>query len=133
MADPLSTLLSTERLVEATAGEGWLDRINDNFGMARWVNVRSVTALTDTATSADDCILLDATSNAVTLTLPPVADVTGMVLTVIAIDVSNTVTLDGNASETINGAATKTIGTVGHSVTLIATASGWRANYSAAL
>lgn len=133
MAEPISTLISTERLVEATAGEGWLDRINDNFGMARWVNVRSVTSLTDTATSADDCILLDATSNAVTLTLPPVADVDGMVLTVIAINVSNTVTLDGNASETINGSATKTIGTINHRVELIATSSGWHANYSAAL
>lgn len=125
MADPLSTLLSTERLVEATAGTGWLDRINDNFAKAQWLNYRTVTAVSVTVATDDDLILVDPTSNAVTLNLPAVATCDGMVLRVRAQNVANTITLDGNASETINGATTKTIGTAGRMATLFATSAGW--------
>lgn len=60
-----------------------------------------------TATALDDLILCDATSGAFTVTLPKAADNNGKELTVKKTDASaNAVTLDGNGSETIDGAAT---------------------------
>jgi hypothetical protein len=60
-----------------------------------------------TATDRDHLLLCDATSAAFTVTLPAVASNSGLVLVVKKIDASgNAVTLDGNASETIDGATT---------------------------
>ncbi len=64
-----------------------------------------------TATTSDHVILCDATSGAVTVTLPPVASRPGQILVIKKTDSSiNVVTLDGNASETIDGAATISLG-----------------------
>ena len=55
-------------------------------------------------------ILANATTAAITLTLPAAADYVGKRYEVKKIDSSsNTVTLDGNASETIDGATTQVI------------------------
>ena len=68
---------------------------------------RAVTATT-TATSADYLILADATLGAVTVNLPAAADNAGLTIIVKKTDASvNAVVLDPNASETIDGAATK--------------------------
>ncbi len=54
-------------------------------------------------------IRVDCTSGAITVTLPPVGDV-GRPIGVIKVDSSgNAVTVDGNGSETINGATTKSL------------------------
>lgn len=127
MADPIQTVLETENAVERIA------KHNENNDKRRWGDVRTVTASTYTVDPTDEVIYVDPTSNAITLTLPAVADVDGMMLDVIALNVTNTITLDGNGSETINGSTTKTIGTAGHWVRLVATSAGWRAAYSAAL
>jgi hypothetical protein len=44
-----------------------------------------------------------------------------------ALNVTNTVTIDGNASETVNGSATKTIGTAGRLVILRSDGTNWNA------
>lgn len=68
---------------------------------------RAVTATT-TATSADYLILANATAGAVTVNLPAAAYSDGLTLIVKKTDVSaNAVILDPYASETIDGAATK--------------------------
>lgn len=80
-----------------------------------------------TATENDEFIAVDATSGAVTITLPPVATTRGGKRYVIKkIDSSgNAVTADGNASETIDGATTKATSTQWASFTLINTGSAW--------
>jgi hypothetical protein len=58
----------------------------------------------------DAVILVDATAGAVTISLPPAREMEQKRLTVKKIDPSvNAVTVDANASETIDGAANKVI------------------------
>ena len=128
MTTSRTTLLATEALVSATSGQGWLDRINNNFIISAWVDVKAKTA-NYTATVTDCFITVDPTGGAVTITLPQASTATGMVLYVQPLNVSNTVTLDGYSAETINGSATKTIGTANRRVQLICTGTLWLANY----
>lgn len=79
-----------------------------------------------TATSADDFISCDATSAGFTITLPAAASNTGKVFYIKKIDSSaNAVTIDGNASETIDGAATVTITLQYESLTIVCDGSNW--------
>lgn len=74
--------------------------------------ISSITSNT-TLTSTDglEIILADATSGAITVTLPAAASSSGRTLTIKKTDSSvNLVTVDGNASETIDGDLTKKIG-----------------------
>lgn len=123
MADPIQTFLATDN------GTTRLGKHNDNLQRRHWVDVVNATATTYTVTADNEWIDVDPTSNAVTLNLPAVADVDGMTLFVRAANVTNTITLDGSGAETINGAATKTIGTAGRVVLLRATSGGWAAVY----
>lgn len=60
-----------------------------------------------TATVDDRVIVASSAGAAFTITLPPVADAEGMVLTVIKDDLAaNPITLDGDGAETIDGNAT---------------------------
>lgn len=86
---------------------------------------RSVTA-TGSVAASDYAIMVDATSAAVTINLPAAASNTGRVLNVKKVDASgNAVTLDGNASETIDGATTLAIATQYQSYTVICDGTGW--------
>lgn len=76
-----------------------------------------------TATLADDVIVCTAS---LTITLPAVASSTGKVLTI----KSNTggitsIVIDGNASETVDGATTKTLATDLSTVTIVCNGSAW--------
>lgn len=75
-------------------------------------NVRAVTA-SETLRTTDHVVLVNATGGAVTLTLPPVASLgPGFEYVVVKTDSSaNAVTLDGNGTETIDGATTRAIRT----------------------
>ena len=127
MADPITTLDLTESVSDL------LTTIGLNFDVRLWNDNRTVTASSVTVGLTDEWILVDPTSNAITLNLPAVATCDGMVLVVTALNVANTITLDGSGAETINGSATKTIGTSGRTVVLRAYSGGWRANYFDAL
>jgi len=75
-----------------------------NGGLA--MNIVTKTA-NYTATAADYTILVDATAGPVTITLPAASSSTGLIFYIKLIDSSgNGVTVDGNGSETIDGAAT---------------------------
>lgn len=79
-----------------------------------------------TATTADRTILCDATSGSLTIALPAVATSTGLVLNIKKVDVSvNTVTVDGNASETIDGATTAVLTTQWGSITIHCNGTAW--------
>ncbi len=93
--------------------------------------VKQYTAVTSksaayTATLADEVIECDATSAAFTVTLPAAASSTGLKLYIKKIDASaNAVTIDANASETIDGATTKALSSQYASYTIICNGSGW--------
>lgn len=91
-------------------------------------STRTVTAASDSPTS-DDCMLLcDAASNSITINLPAVASNTGMVLFIKRIDGSatNTVTLDPNSAETIDGLTTVDLPTQRQAVILYCDGTTWR-------
>lgn len=83
----------------------------DNTAMT----VTSITATTYTLTANDYVLLVSPTVGSTTVTLPAVATTQiGRVYHVKRdATATNTVTLDGNASETINGAATRAVGAAG--------------------
>jgi hypothetical protein len=82
-----------------------------------------------TTVAGDDgkLFLLDGTSVTVTVTLLAAATAgAGHTLAFKAIDVTNVLTIDGNAAETIDGAATITLDTVGDTVVLVCDGTNWR-------
>jgi hypothetical protein len=81
---------------------------------------------TYSATSSDDFVPCSASGGAFTVTLPAAASSSGKYLTFIKTDSStNAVTIDGNASETINGAATTTLNTLYEVLVLVCDGSNW--------
>lgn len=91
------------------------------------VSTASVTAKTTTytATTADD--IINASSSAFTITLYPASGNSGKSITINKTDASftNIITIDANASETIDGALTTTLNTQYESVTLYCDGSNW--------
>ena len=91
-------------------------------------NIKNLAAKTSayTATFLDEVVTGDATGAAFTITLPAAASSTGLELTFKKIDVSgNAVTIDGNASETIDGATTYALTTQYQKVTIICDGTNW--------
>lgn len=79
-----------------------------------------------TATAADEVILVDATSGAVTITLPAAAGVSGRRYTVKKTDLGlNTITIDPNGSELIDSALTMVISDYLQAVTLVCDGVQW--------
>lgn len=101
------------------------DNRYNRIGEGLYVNVRSVSASGNVA-SNDYAILVNASGGAVTMTLPAAASSTGQVVNVKKTDASaNSVTLDGNGAETIDGAATLAWTTQYQSYTIICNGTGW--------
>jgi len=81
---------------------------------------------TVTDTDGESVILVDASSAAVTITLPTAADNSGRVLHIKKTDSSsNAVTVDGEGSETIDGATTQVITSQYDDVRIVCDASNW--------
>lgn len=105
-----------------------------NTRLARWadlvarlqrLNVRAVTAAT-TLTEADDVLTVATAGGAVTVTLPPVSGTRGKVYYIKKTDASaNNLTLDGNGSETIDGAATVAWNTQWLCKVVVSTGAAW--------
>lgn len=77
-------------------------------------NIKRVKAIDDTdspytVVAGDQLLEVDTTSGNVTINLPAIASSLGRQLTVNKRIAANTITVDGNASETINGATTDTL------------------------
>lgn len=69
---------------------------------------------------------IDASGGGITITLPAAANIAGRQYTIRKSDASaNAVTVDGNASETINGAATYALTTQYQSVTIMSDGTNW--------
>lgn len=94
--------------------------------LAGKANVVSKTAA-HTAGRGDDVILCDATSAAFTITLPLASQYRGLRFTVKKTDASgNAVTVDGNGSETIDGAANLSLAAQNDAATVISDGTGWQ-------
>ena len=90
------------------------------------IDVKTFTALSTTVGQSEDFIDLDATSNAVTAVLPAVASTPiGKRYLFRAKNVSNVVTVDGNASELIGALATFVLRNVGDFILIQNTGSAW--------
>ena len=79
-----------------------------------------------TLTASDDIVL--GNTNAFTLTLPASSGITGKVYTIkkINTEYDEALTIDGNSSETIDGALTYVIYTVDSGITIISDGSNWQ-------
>jgi uncharacterized protein YqkB len=89
---------------------------------------RDVTKTTGTYTldTTYDVVLCNCAGGAITLNLPAVATSEGFEYTIKKIDSSaNAVTIDGNASELIDGATTQTINYQWTSATIVCDGSAW--------
>ena len=97
----------------------------DQSGQALTVAIREVSA-SGPVLESDYIVLVDATSGAVTLDLPAAADNEGTLVTVKKLDSSvNAITVDANASETIDGTATKTLSTQYETLRLVCDGTEW--------
>lgn len=87
--------------------------------------VRDVTA-SGTVRLMDATLVANAASGAITLTLPLAKDAKGRMYHIVKTDATaNAVTIDGNGSETINGAATKSTTTQWAGWTIQSTGTAW--------
>jgi len=83
-----------------------------------------VTKTSDYTASSGDCVLVDASSGAITITLPSPSS--NAIVNVKKIDSStNAVTVEPNGSETIDGSNSKTIDTQYESYTFISDGTNW--------
>lgn len=104
---PIVELLGTDR------GSGLRDKFNLLARKRGYVDFATKTAaytVGEILADSTEIVLCDATAGAFTVTLPPAATNTGRVIGVKKTDSSaNAVTIDGNAAELIDGAATLVI------------------------
>lgn len=98
-----------------------------------WASATSNLAVTSktanyTAVTTDDVILCDDTSASFTITLFAASGNSGKVLRIKKTNatLANQVTIDCNASETINGATTTTLNTQGEFITIICDGTNWQ-------
>ena len=100
---------------------GYFNKIN---ALGLVTSVQTITGVSDTLGSTDHTTLCDCTSNAITINLP--AAVAGTRYEIKKTDAtSNAVTIDGNGSETIDGATTITINSQYESVTIVCDGTNW--------
>lgn len=91
-------------------------------------SLRAIETVTTTATldATQNTVLADATSGAFTITLPAVATSSNFQYNIKKIDsTANAITIDGNASELIDGSTTKIINTQWDCITLHCDGSAW--------
>ena len=98
------------------------------FNGAQVGNVTSVTSATYTIVATDYFIAANSTSNAITITLPAAGSHSGRVLKIKDVGGnadSNNITIDGNSSETIDGAASIILESPHAGVTLVCNGTSW--------
>jgi len=111
---------------------GWVLYVAGHQDVSGWQEYRPYNymrrrAVTGTVTLAEEDELVHVTNDSsFTITLPAAANMTGRVLTFVKQGGTSTITLDGNASENINGATTYALtGNAYSSVTLYCTGTEW--------
>lgn len=97
----------------------------DNSAVLPAFETRTITS-SEALTSADHLVLVDATAGAVVVDLPPAASKEGYQIVVKKIDASgNTVTVDGDGAETIDGSTTQVLSSQYDSVVISSDGVSW--------
>ena len=110
---------------EAIPSRADADSRYNRLGQGLNTSTRTVT-VSEVISARDATVLVDATSGAVTMTLPAAAAALGMVVSVKKTDASaNAVTVDGLGAETIDGAATKVLAAQYNVVTIHCDGATW--------
>jgi hypothetical protein len=78
-----------------------------------------------TATIVDSVILCDTTSSSIIITLMAASTFVGIPLTIKKISAANTMTIDGDASELIDGSLTQTVTSQWTSLTICSNGTSW--------
>lgn len=107
--------------------------VNENFRKRSFLNAAAMTAsfvvwADDSSGSPKDIYLCASAGGNVTATLPAVGDAdptAGRVVTIFKVDAANDVIIDGDGSETINGATTVTMSSQYDWRTLISNGTTW--------
>jgi hypothetical protein len=103
-----------------------LNAVRDYVGQDKSATAHVSTDTTLDADADGGTVLVDATSGNLTVTLPLAADASDRRYTVKKIDVSaNTVTIDGDGAETIDGSATQVLTTQYARITVQCDGSAW--------
>jgi hypothetical protein len=106
-------------------GQLWLDTSTDGTGGIGVLAIATITA-SATLTTSQTVILCDASSGAIVVTLPAASANTGRRYFIKKIDSSaNTVTIDGNANETIDGELTSELISQYDAITIVSDGSNW--------
>ena len=106
--------------------KGNLEDLNDRLNALGWTVVSKTSGDSPYTTDVDEHVNGDATSGPITVNLPAASGNAGKTIQVKKTDSStNAITIDGNGSETINGAATKTISAQHTVLTLLCDGSNW--------
>lgn len=100
MTSLLTTILGTD-----TTYDAFINKVNNLISYRHSLDDANKTA-SYTAAITDQLAVLDSTSGALTVTLPAAASSTNATLWFLVKANTNTITIDGNAAETIDGAAT---------------------------
>jgi hypothetical protein len=128
--DVISVAATDEGLVIHNTDTKFMEYYDDT----NWQAIGNVKAIINkvvgdspyTATHDDQTITCDATSGNITVNLPAASSSTGLVLTIKKIDSSaNTVTVDGNASETIDDSTIQVISDQYTSITVHCNGTEW--------
>ena len=121
MTDLMQTFLGTDN------GTNVLDKLNQNFRDRHgW---GPVTTITDTSGDADadtEIVYISAASSNATLVLDSAVSWDGKVIRVMAVNVTNTITIDGDGTN-INGSGTQTMGVLNELWTLFHNGTTWNA------
>lgn len=119
MADPMLTINGSD------TGSQRVVKHNENVRRRFAVEPRFSLDASTTQTSSDELLEISATSAVRTLTLLPVATANPLWLVIVAADVTNTVVVDPDGSEQIEGASTKTY-TAAKRLYLVPNGTQWR-------
>lgn len=95
------------------------ERLRTMLARLQETRVRTITATT-TLTEGDDVVRVDTTSGSVTVNLPPARQVLGHKFLIKKVAAANTVTVDANGSDTIDGSGTLAWTTQYESYTIVA-------------
>ena len=112
--------------VPAITGQGMIFNTSGTAEF-RYADKFTASKTTDYTATGDETIIPCAPAASMTVTLPAASTMTGKSLTIIKTDtdIAKTVTIDANASETINGATTFVMYTQYESVTIKCDGSNW--------
>lgn len=86
----------------------------------------TITSDTTLQSTSNEVGLVDSTAGDVTITLPPASDMDSKTINLKRIDNSvNSITIDADSSETIDGELTQVLNTQYSSITIISNGTGW--------